>query len=162
YLFPNLLRPAGFPQDLEEIERTWQSGDWYLPALVSYGPTQSRIGGEVRALRPPSAEHWLGTDRAGCDVFSRLVHGSRTSVGVGLVAAILIALLGFILGGLAGAAGGAVDSVLSRIADTVISFPPLVLLCALQGIALAPGVTTTGGVIALASWPHLFRLVRGE
>jgi peptide/nickel transport system permease protein len=162
YLLPNVFPPAGFPADLDELTATMQEGDWYVAPLVPYGPTQSRIRGEVRALRPPSKDHWLGTDRAGCDVFARLVHGARASLGVGVCAAVFIALFGLSFGMAAGVGAAPADAVLSRIADALLSFPPLVLLCALQALALRPGVLSTALVIALASWPHLFRLVRAD
>jgi peptide/nickel transport system permease protein len=162
YLLPNILAPTGFPEDHGALEATMEEGDWYLPPLVPYGPTQSRIAGEVRALRPPSAAHWLGTDRAGCDVLARLIHGARASLGVGLLAALVGCLLGTSIGALAGAGGRGADGLCSRLAETTVSFPPLVLLCALQALTSRPGILSTALVVGLASWPHVFRLVRGE
>lgn len=162
HLFPNLIAPDGFPDDLDAFEARMRDGDWYVPALVPYGPQQSRIGGRVRALRPPSREHWLGTDRAGVDVLARLVHGARASLGVGLTAAVLAALVGAVLGALAGGGGRRLDGLLCRIAEATVAFPPLVLLCALQALAWSRGILSTAVVLAAAGWPHLFRLVRGE
>jgi peptide/nickel transport system permease protein len=162
FLFPNVVRPTGFPEDMDALRARMREGDWYLPPLVPYGPTQSRIAGEVRALRPPSSDHWLGTDRAGCDVLARLVHGARASLGVGLFAALFTALLGTALGIAAGAGGRLADGAFTRLSEAATSFPPLVLLCALQALALRPGVLSTALVLAAAGWPHVFRLVRGE
>jgi peptide/nickel transport system permease protein len=162
FLFPNLRAPPGFPADLAALEEAMIEGDWYLPALVSRGPLQSRMDGQIRALRPPSSEAWLGTDRAGCDVLARLVHGARASLGVGLLAAILSALLGALLGAAAGAGGRLTDALLSRVADAMVSFPPLLLLCALQALWTERGLVSTAGVLAMGGWPHIFRVVRGE
>lgn len=163
--FANVTRPADLPPDLDALDAVLRPGDWYVTALVPYGPRQSRIAGEVRALRSPSAAHWLGTDRAGCDVFARLVHGARASLGVGLVAAMLSLFLGASLGFWAGMGGRIVDGLLSRFAESFAAFPPLVLLCALQAVAYergALGVIATGAALGFVGWPYTFRIARAQ
>jgi peptide/nickel transport system permease protein len=164
-LFPNVTKPNDLPGDLDALFAAMKPGDWYVRALVPYGPNQSRIGGEVRALRPPSRQHWLGTDRAGCDVLSRVIHGARASLGVGLCAALLSTLLGTLFGLCAGAGSGVVDALLRRVAEAFVAFPPLVFLCALQALSHdrgALGVLVTGAALATIGWPHTFHLVRTE
>ena len=163
--FANVMQPTDLPPDLDGLDEAMQPGDWYIAALVPYGPLQARVRGEVHALRPPSSAHWLGTDRAGCDVFARLVHGARASLGVGLVAALLACGLGALLGLWAGAGGRFADGALSRLAEAFAAFPPLVLLCALQAIAYergALGLVATGAALGLVGWPYTFRIARAQ
>ncbi|NED97926.1 ABC transporter permease [Phytoactinopolyspora alkaliphila] len=107
----------------------------------------------------PSFEHWLGTDSVGRDVASRLVHGARVSLTVGICAAISATLIGAILGLMAGVAGGWVDSVIMRLVDIVLSFPSLVVILLLVAI-LGPSLFTIIIVIALFEWPMACRIVR--
>jgi peptide/nickel transport system permease protein len=112
-------------------------------------------------LRPPDGEHLLGTDDLGRDVLSRLVHGARVSVGVGLVAATLAFLSGALLGSAAGAFGPRADRLVLFVTGIVQAFPALVLVAA--GAALAPPSPFTAAIlIALTGWPEVARLVRAE
>ena len=165
--FPNLTRPSDVPGDLDGLQAVMTPGDWYVSAPVPYAPEQSRSEGEVRALRAPSSQHWLGTDRAGCDVLARLIHGARTSLGIGLLTALFALGAGVALGALAGAGGRVADALCSRVAETFSSFPPLVLLCALQAFTLgahrgAASIVLTALALAAAGWPHYYRLVRAS
>jgi peptide/nickel transport system permease protein len=108
---------------------------------------------------PPTSTHWLGTDSAGRDVLSRLLHGARVSLTVGLAAALSAAGLGTVLGLLAGVLGGWVDHVIMRLVDIVLSFPSLVVIILLVAI-LGPSITTIVVVIALFEWPTACRIVR--
>jgi ABC-type dipeptide/oligopeptide/nickel transport system permease subunit len=108
----------------------------------------------------PSAVHWLGTDPTGRDVFSRLLHAARVSLGVGLAAATLAVLLGAVLGSLAGLLGRWVDGVVMRLADIFMSFPTLVVIVVVAGM-LGPSVPTMIIAIGLFQWPVCGRIVRG-
>ncbi len=79
-------------------------------------------------LASPSGDHWLGTDTRGRDLFTRLIHGSRISVPIGVGAAFFGCIAGSIIGLVSGLAGGKFDLVLQRFVDAMIAFPPLVLL----------------------------------
>ena len=79
-------------------------------------------------LAGPSGDHWLGTDTRGRDLFTRLIHGSRISVPIGVGAAFFGCIVGSIIGLISGLAGGKFDLVLQRFVDAMIAFPPLVLL----------------------------------
>ena len=128
----------------------------------------------LQRLKPPSAEHWLGTDEAGRDVLLRLLYGARVSLFVGIVAALSAALLGTVLGVLAGYFGGPLDAVVMRLADTVIALPVLpllIILAALDLTKLGVPAEIAGSeeaslwrivvLIALFGWTTVARLVRG-
>jgi ABC-type dipeptide/oligopeptide/nickel transport system permease subunit len=114
----------------------------------------------LHAREAPSGAHWLGTDPTGRDVFSRLLHAARVSLGVGLAAAALAVVLGSVLGSLAGLLGRWVDTVLMRLADIFMSFPTLVVIVVVAGM-LGPSVPTMIIAIGLFQWPVCGRIVRG-
>jgi peptide/nickel transport system permease protein len=115
----------------------------------------------VHRLQPPSAAHWMGTDDLGRDVFARIVHGTRVSLAVGVIAVTLSVLIGVLVGLAAGFHGGWVDGLLMRAVDVLLCFPTIFLI--LMVIAfLEPNVLNVMAVIGLTSWMGLARLVRGE
>lgn len=109
---------------------------------------------------PPSSEHWLGTDAAGRDVFSRLVYALRVSLSVGLIAVSIYISIGVLLGSLAGFYGGWVDPVIMRLADVVMAFPTLMLIITIASI-VSPSIFNIMATIGLLGWPPIARLVRG-
>jgi peptide/nickel transport system permease protein len=112
-------------------------------------------------LKGPSAEHLLGTDELGRDVLSRLIFGARVSLLAGVQAVGVGVLLGVPLGLIAGYFGRWVDAGLSRIAEAILSFPPLLLAIAIVGV-LGKGVTHAMIAIGVVFAPRFFRLVRGS
>src|SRR4051794_16341673 len=110
---------------------------------------------------PPSAEHWLGTDRNRRDVYARLVRGTRVSLAVGFVAVVIIISVGTILGATAGYFGGWIDSLLMRFTDILLSIPQILLLISAAALFKA-SIQTTVVVIGLTSWPGAARIVRGQ
>jgi len=128
------------------------------PALSRHDPNRMNI---ALALKPPSATYWLGTDEAGRDVLSRVLHGGRESITAALAVIAAAIGLGVLVGATAGWCRGAVDEVLMRVTDLFFAFPPLVLAMA---IAAALGPTLGNAVIAaiVVWWPTYARLVRGE
>jgi peptide/nickel transport system permease protein len=115
----------------------------------------------MRALQAPSAEHWLGTDHLGRDVWSRLVHGARISLQVGLVAVGLATIGGFLVGLIAGSYGGWVDAAIMRVTDAVWSIPYLVLALALVAIR-GPSLLNVMLAIGVVYMPGFARLTRGQ
>ncbi|MFG1945296.1 ABC transporter permease [Nonomuraea sp. NPDC048826] len=111
----------------------------------------------VNALRPPGDGHWFGTDAAGRDVFSRVLHGGRTSLFIAVAVLAVSATAGVLLGVVAGYAGGWVRDVIMRITDIFLAFPALLLSVALA-IVLEPSVTTVIVAIAVTWWPWYARL----
>lgn len=109
----------------------------------------------------PTPAHPLGTDRIGRDVLSRLIHGGRISLSVGVVAVSIYMVIGVMLGALAGFYGGWIDNIISRIIDIVLSFPTLMLILVLVSL-LGPGLQNIMLVLGLLGWPQVARIVRGE
>ncbi|TNF88142.1 MAG: ABC transporter permease [Gammaproteobacteria bacterium] len=123
---------------------------------------------------PPSAEHWLGTDELGRDVFIRLIYGGRVSIFVGLTAAVAAASIGTVVGLWSGYFGGRLDALLMRATDSVLALPALpalIVLAALDlkklglpdDIAYSENVSffRIVAIVALLGWPTVARLVRG-
>lgn len=111
-------------------------------------------------LAPPSAEHWLGTDNLGRDIFSRLVYGARWSLGAAASAAAAIVLVGITVGVIAGYVGGLVDDLLMRVVDVLLAFPSLVLALAIVG-TLGPSLQNVMiGMVAIW-WVDYARVMRG-
>jgi peptide/nickel transport system permease protein len=110
-------------------------------------------------LRPPSAEHWLGTDALGRDVFSRLLWGSRISLFAGIVVVAVGAALGVVIGGVAAYAGGKAEEAMMRVTDLVLCFPPIILAMAIAA-ALGIGVRNTILAMLVVWWPKFARLAR--
>jgi peptide/nickel transport system permease protein len=128
------------------------------PWISSYDPTRF----DLRSLKlPPSAEHLLGTDPMGYDVFSRFVWGARTSLIVGFGATSVSVVIGTILGVLAGYHGGWIDHAISRVIEVLLSLPPLLLVAIFVSV-IGPSLESVIIVIALLTWPQIARLVRGQ
>ena len=111
-------------------------------------------------FRPPSADHWLGTDNLGRSQLSRIVYGARLSLGIGLAVVIMNAVFGVALG----AASGyfkRLDNILMRVTDALMAFPPVLLAL---GIAAALGPSSFTAAIALAAVyiPRTARIVRAS
>jgi len=108
----------------------------------------------------PSREHWFGTDILGCDYYTRVVYGTRTSLEIGLLVAGATVLLSLALGGAAGYFGGATDLVISRIADVFFCVPTLLGSILLLSLFGKSGVVVVGFVLVFFGWPDMMRLVR--
>jgi peptide/nickel transport system permease protein len=112
-------------------------------------------------LDAPSSDHILGTDLKGRDVWARLVYGARTSLSVGLVSVGISTFLGTVLGLGAGYYGGLADNLVTRLADAVFTFPPVVIVVVLVAI-VGPSIWNAMLVIGFVSWPQVCRLVRAQ
>ena len=120
----------------------------------------------------PSGAHLFGVDQLGRDVFSRVVYGARVSLEVAFISTGLAVVVGVTMGMLAGYYRGWVDTVLSRLMDVLLAFPILLLgiglasACSLGngclGGLIKPGLTVVIFVIALAAWPYIARIIRGQ
>src|SRR5512133_1868048 len=130
----------------------------FAPLLAPADPLKQVLSSR---LKPPSAEHWMGTDQLGRDVLSRMIYGARISLLIGIVVVGLAASVGIFVGLVAGYAGGWLDEGLMRITDVFFAFPALILAMAISG-ALGPSLTNAMIAIAIVSWPVYARLVRGQ
>ena len=112
-------------------------------------------------LEGPSSEHWLGTDEFGRDILARLVHGSRVSLSVGVVAVTISLLIGGTLGAIAGFYGGKVDNVIMRFMDILLAVPSLLLSITIVS-ALGPSLINLMLAIGISSVPSYARIVRAS
>ncbi|THE63589.1 ABC transporter permease [Salinadaptatus halalkaliphilus] len=159
-------------------------GNAYPPMGVSYDSHQWVDGERVTYTAEPSADHYLGTNNIGQDVFSRLLFGARTSLMVGVFGTGLAVLIGVPFGLVSGYYGGRVDDAMMRVADIMLAFPSLVLALALIGVmgsltipipdpfvfagvadgmpASTPLPGTVTLVVGLVTWVWFARVARGE
>lgn len=135
----------------------------FAPLIAPYSPTDNSWLDQVRPGQypGPSAEHWLGIDPLGRDVFSRIIYGARQSLLIGVVALALGAVAGIALGVLAGAFGGWVDTVVMRVVDIMLSVPGLLFAIAVAAM-LGQSLTSVMIAIAVVNVPIFARLLRGE
>ncbi|MDO4648161.1 MAG: ABC transporter permease [Eubacteriales bacterium] len=113
------------------------------------------------AKAAPSAEHWLGTDRYGRDMLSRVIVGSRTSIYSTLLLVAIITIIGTAVGVFCGWVGGVADTVLMRISDMFLAFPGLVFAMAVAGV-LGGGLHNAIIALAAISWPKYARIARSQ
>ncbi len=113
-------------------------------------------------LRAPEATHPFGTDALGRDIFSRVLHGGRVSLALGLGVEVVAAALGAAIGLIAGYYGGWRDSLLMRVTDVVMAFPSLILAIGLIAVFERPGLDKVALVLVALGWTTVARVVRGE
>jgi len=130
----------------------------FAPLLAPFTPDTLDLD---HRLAPPGAGHWLGTDELGRDLASRIIHGSRITLFIVILVAVISAPIGLVLGAVAGYAGGWLDAVLMRLTDIFLAFPRLVLALALAA-ALGPGIENAVIAIAVTAWPVYARVARAE
>lgn len=112
-------------------------------------------------LQPPSAKHWLGTDKFGRDIFARLVHGTRVSLKVGIIAVGIAIVFGGILGAIAGFYGGKLDNIIMRAMDIFLAVPSILLAIAIVS-ALGPSIINLMLAISISNIPSYARIVRAS
>ncbi len=128
------------------------------PWIAPYDPDQVAL---LNRLQPPSAEHWLGTDELGRDVFTRLLYAGRISMLAALFTVLVSVSIGLPTGVIAAYAGGAWDYALGRVNDAVMSVPPLILALGIV-TALGPGLYTAMFGVGIVYSPRIFRIARGS
>ncbi|MGO1582105.1 MAG: oligopeptide ABC transporter permease [Actinomycetaceae bacterium] len=127
------------------------------PLISPYPPNAIDL---TNVRQPPSADHLLGTDSTGRDVFSRLLAGGQISLMVGFLAALMAVVIGTLAGVVAGWFGGIVDGIISRVIDIMLSVPPVLVIIVLAGV-IGPSVPMLIIVIAGLAWPTPARIARG-
>jgi len=154
----------------------------FVPYIAPYSYTEQDL---LNVAKMPSADHWLGTDEIGRDLFSRVLWGARTATLVAIFTTFISVIIGVIIGAIAGYGGALADNITGRIIDIVMSVPGL-LLAALIAVSIKEPVVswaeniydTTGfplfadttwldllvvfGGLAFVSWPGYARLIRGQ
>lgn len=128
------------------------------PLVAPYDPFEISLEDK---LTPPSMEHWMGTDDKGRDILSRILYGSRLSIGVGFASVLFGAFFGITLGLIAGYYGKWVDTVISRLLDVMLAFPGILLALAIIS-ALGPGLINVTIAVGVFSIPLFARIVRGS
>lgn len=131
----------------------------FAPLLSPYDPNQTDITG---ALKKPSGEHLLGTDKLGRDVLTRLMFGARTSLLIGFASVILAAVLGVTIGLICGFYGGVINAVLSRIIDALMSIPNVMLAMAFSLMFQSGTVLGLMIVLGLATVPTYARIMSAQ
>jgi peptide/nickel transport system permease protein len=172
---------AGLPAAESEWRRVWRQlsrhrlaivGLWLLVVLIlvsAFAPALSPYERDRTSLRerlqPPSSSHWMGTDELGRDVFTRVLHGGRISLGVGFLVAAFSVALGGLVGAASAYAGGRTDEATMRLVDVLRSLPALPILIVLaQVLRLQLGIR--GGfwhivlILVAFSWTGIARIVR--
>jgi len=128
----------------------------FAERLAPYDPYH---GDYAMQFRPPSAEHWFGTDEFGRDVLSRVMYGARIALFVGFTASFVGCSVGALLGVLSAYSGGKVDLLLERLMDILLAFPQLILALAIASI-LGPAVQNVVIAITIPIIPRAARVVR--
>lgn len=118
--------------------------------------------GAGRPAKPPSAEHWLGTDQQGRDVLADLIYGTPTSLEIGVIAGVFGVAIGAIVGLIAGYAGGIVDEIIKVIVDILLTIPGLMILIIVASMLGAVSVEAMALIIASLSWMWPARAVRAQ
>ena len=153
--FPAL---ADYWTDDPDLDRPGAATEAVLRAPIPFSPNAIDL---VERLAPPGANHALGTDDLGRDVFARLIHGARVSLTVGFLATLISVIVGSFLGALAGYYGRGVDWLVSRLIEIVLCFPFLFLVLGIVAL-FRPSMYTLMIALGLTSWTSEARYVRGE
>ena len=128
------------------------------PVITPYPQHAGPFVDFANATKPPSAEHWFGTDVIGRDIFSRVIFGYRVSLWLAFIVLVIAVPLGVVPGLIAGYFGGWWETVIMRITDIFLSIPPLVLALAIMGF-LQPTLTNAMIAISAMWWPWYTRLL---
>lgn len=128
------------------------------PLIAPFDPVKQDL---LHTLETPNSTHWLGTDKYGRDVLSRLIWGARVDLRIGFLAVLIPFVIGSALGGIAGYFGGWLDAVIMRIVDIFFAFPFYVMVIVLVFI-LGSGESSIYLAIAAVSWVSYAKIVRGE
>ncbi|MDX1401377.1 MAG: ABC transporter permease [Kiloniellales bacterium] len=136
-----------------------------LLLLAAFAPILTQGDGTARdlpnRLAPPGADHWLGTDELGRDILERIIWGSRITLYIVGLVAVIVVPIGLLIGTVAGYVGGWLDNVLMRVTDIFLAFPRLILALAFVS-ALGPGLENAVLAIALTTWSPFARIARAE
>lgn len=128
----------------------------FAPFLTPQDPYEQHL--EI-ALSPPSSENFLGTDRYGRDMLSRIIMGSQTTLCAALLLLVTISVFGSFVGAICGYRGGRLDTILMRLSDVFLAFPQMVFAIAAAGV-LGGGLFNAAAALAIIGWPKYARIAR--
>lgn len=129
----------------------------FAPLIATHSPTAYES--ITDRYQPPSAEHFLGTDALGRDIFSRIVFGTRISIQIGVFTVAISMIIGVLLGGIAGYFGKWIDQIIMRVIDILMAFPSILLAIALVAV-LGPSLQNAMIAIGIVGIPQFARIVR--
>jgi peptide/nickel transport system permease protein len=129
------------------------------PVVFSRRSANQIVGG---LYDRPSGDVWLGTDNIGHDVFANLMHGTRTSLTIGLVAGLVAVLIGVVVGTIAGFASGLVEEALMAVTNVIVAIPTIVVLILISIALRTRSAEGLAVVIAVTGWPWTARAVRAQ
>ncbi|MBD2088603.1 ABC transporter permease [Microcoleus sp. FACHB-1515] len=129
----------------------------FAPSIAPFDPLQMGVGPN---LKPPSAQHWFGTDEFGRDLFSRIVYGSRLTIRIGVIAVGISMTAGVLIGTIAGYAGGWIETILMRAMDVLFSFTETLIALAAVAV-LGPSLTNAMIAVGISSIPFYARVTYG-
>jgi peptide/nickel transport system permease protein len=125
-------------------------------------PREMADVGAGRVAKPPSAEHWLGTDQQGRDVLADLIYGTPASLKIGLIAGVIGVAVGGLIGLIAGYLGGVVDEVIRVLIDVLLTIPGLMILIVAASMIGSVSVESVALIIAALAWMWPARTVRAQ
>lgn len=126
------------------------------PALTVYDPIRPNL---AAASQPPSAHHWMGTDRLGMDIFTRIVHATRIDLLLGIAGVLGALVLGAVFGMFSAYYGGWLDEVMMRFLDSLQAFPTIILGMTIAAV-LGPSIQNVAIVLVVVNFPIYARLMR--
>jgi peptide/nickel transport system permease protein len=163
YILPNITRPGKLSgYDNQILLAQMSEEDWAVFPPIPWGHNTHDL---ENVLAPPSGDHWLGTDSGGRDVASRVIHGARVSLAVGVLSVTVLVVIGVVVGSLAAYYGGIADLLLMRALEIVHSLPTLLVLVTVLAVLMPTGARAVVAmmlVIGLVRWTDVARLTRGE
>lgn len=158
YYFPVVIDYPEFRGEDLRAAYLDDPGSFAIFPPVKYSPTESDF---FSVLAAPDGNHFLGTDDRGRDVLSRMIHGARISLSIGVVAVGIAMVIGIMLGAVAGYYGGWIDFAISRLIEVMITFPVFFLILTILAFT-EPSIYNIMIVIGVTGWTGVARLVRGE
>ncbi len=134
----------------------WILAAVFAPLIAPYDPITQDL---TLRLKPPSAEHWFGTDNFGQDIFSRVIYGGRYSLLAGCLTVVIAGFIGTFYGAIAGYVGGRTDNIMMRISEMILSFPSLILAMIINAV-MGSNLFNTMFALVIVAWPTYARLMR--
>lgn len=127
--------------------------------MVPYGYENQVLSDQNQGI---SNEHWFGTDDLGRDIFVRCWYGGRTSLLIGVIAALADLIIGIIYGGISGYKGGKTDQIMMRIVDVLYALPYLLVVILIMVLMDTQGIITIIVALVATGWVSMARIVRGQ